>query len=217
MEVAGSDDAPGDAERKGLGTPATRAGVIEKLVKTSFMERKKKQLTPTEKGVNLIAILPDTVKSPALTAEWEHKLKRIERGELDDKVFMTDIAAMTLGLVKAHPTPEVEHAALFARKPESEAVGPCPRCGGTVYENMKGFCCDHRACGFALWKNSKFFTAKRKELNWKTAATLLKEGRVFISGLYSEKTGKIYDAAVVLDDTGDFVNFGLEFEGRKSK
>jgi len=217
METAGAEDMPDDAERKGLGTPATRAGVIEKLVKTGFMDRKKKQLAPTEKGVNLIAILPDTVKSPALTAEWEHKLKRIERGELDDKVFMTDIAAMTLGLVKAHPTPEVEHAALFARKPESEAVGPCPRCGGTVYENMKGFCCDHRACGFALWKNSKFFTAKRKELNWKTAATLLKEGRVFISGLYSEKTGKIYDAAVVLDDTGDFVNFGLEFEGRKSK
>jgi len=217
MEAAGSEDMPEDAERKGLGTPATRAGVIEKLVKTGFMDRKKKQLAPAEKGVNLIAILPDTVKSPALTAEWEHKLKRIERGELDDKVFMTDIAAMTLGLVKAHPTPEAEHAGLFAKTPEGEAVGACPRCGGSVYENKKGFCCEHRACGFALWKNSKFFTAKRKELNRKTAAALLTEGRVFIIGLYSEKTGKTYDAAVVLDDTGDFVNFKLEFEGRKSK
>lgn len=210
------DDAPENAERKGLGTPATRAGVIEKLVKSGFVKRKKKQLHPTEKGVNLINLLPDAVKSPLLTAEWEHKLGRIERGELDDKVFMTDIAAMTLGLVKAHPAPDPEHAALFAKKPEGNAVGACPRCGGSVYENRKGFCCESRACGFALWKNSRFFTAKRKELNRKTAAALLDQGRVFLSGLYSEKTGKTYDAAVVLDDTGEYVNFKLDFYGRKN-
>jgi len=211
MENAGAEDMPDDAERKGLGTPATRAGVIERLVKSGFVERKKKQLTPTEKGVNLIAVLPDTVKSPLLTAEWEHKLGRIEKGELDDKVFMTDIAAMTLALVKSHPVPDAEHAALFARKPEGESTGICPRCGGSIYENKKGFCCESRACGFALWKDNRFFSAKRKTLDKKTAAALLSEGRVFFSDLYSEKTGKTYAATILLDDTGEFVNYKLDF------
>jgi len=217
MEAAGSEDMPEDAERKGLGTPATRAGIIEKLVKSGFVERKKKQLLPTQKGVNLIAVLPDPVKSPQLTAEWEHKLKRIERGELDDKAFMVDIAAMTLGLVKTHSAPDQAHASLFARKPMGDAVGSCPRCGGLVYENNKGFCCGDRSCGFALWKDNKFFTIKKKQLDKKTAAALLKKGRVFMSGLYSEKTGKTYDATIVMEDTGGkYVNFKLEF-GKRAK
>lgn len=213
METAGAEDMPDDAERKGLGTPATRAGVIEKLVKSGFVERKKKQLFPTEKGINLITVLPDTVKSPALTSEWESKLKEVEHGGLSDAAFMDGIAAMTRELVKAHTAPEEEHRALFVKKPDAEAVGTCPRCGCSVYENRKGFCCENRACGFALWKDNRYFTAKKKAITRKTAAALLREGRVFLSGLYSEKTGKTYNATIVMEDAGGkYVNFSLEFE-----
>lgn len=212
METAGAEDMPEDAERKGLGTPATRAGIIEKLVKSGLMERRKKNLLPTEKGTNLIAVLPDPVKSPQLTAEWENRLKQVEHGSLGHTTFMDGIAAMTRELVKTHSAPDEKHRMRFTKAPDENAVGICPRCGGSVRENKKGFCCGNRSCGFALWKNSRFFTAKHKELNRKTAAALLSKGRVFLSGLYSERTGKTYDAAVVLDDTGKYVNFKLQFE-----
>ena len=191
--------------------------MIEKLVKSGFTERKKKQLFPSHKGVNLITVLPDTIKSPALTAEWESELKEVERGGLSDTAFMDGIAAMTRDLVKTHTAPEEAHKGLFARAAEGDGVGKCPRCYGNIYENKKGFCCENRACGFALWKNSKFFSAKHKQLNRKIAAALLKEGRVFMSGLYSERTGKNYDAAIVLDDTGEYVNFKLDFDKREKK
>ncbi len=203
----------GCAERKGLGTPATRAGIIEKLVKSGFVARKNKQLFPTEKGVNLIAILPDTVKSPQLTAEWEHMLGRIERGELADTEFMKGIADMTRGLVSAHAAPDQAHIARFAR-PAPASVGPCPRCGSAVTESKKGFFCSGRDCRFALWRDNKFFAVKKKEITKPIAAALLTEGRVFIKGLYSEKTGKTYDATVVLEDTGQYANFKLDFERR---
>lgn len=213
MESAGSDDAPEDAERKGLGTPATRAGIIEKLVKSDFVARKSKQLFPTEKGVNLIAVLPDIIKSPQLTAEWEHMLGRIERGELVDADFMEGIAAMTRDLVSAHAVPDQAHSARFAR-PTAPSVGVCPRCGSAVTESKKGFFCSGRDCRFALWRDNKFFAAKKKEITKPIAAALLTEGRVFIKGLYSEKTGKTYDATVVLEDTGRYANFKLDFERR---
>ncbi len=213
MESAGSDDAPEDAERKGLGTPATRAGIIEKLVKSDFVARKSKQLFPTEKGVNLIAVLPDIIKSPQLTAEWEHMLGRIERGELVDADFMEGIAAMTRDLVSAHAVPDQAHSARFAR-PTAPSVGVCPRCGSAVTESKKGFFCSGRNCRFALWRDNKFFAAKKKEITKPIAAALLTEGRVFIKGLYSEKTGKTYDATVVVEDTGRYANFKLDFERR---
>ena len=213
MESAGSDDAPEDAELKGLGTPATRAGIIEKLVKSDFVARKSKQLFPTEKGVNLIAVLPDIIKSPLLTAEWEHMLGRIERGELVDADFMEGIAAMTRDLVSAHAVPDQAHSARFAR-PTAPSVGVCPRCGSAVTESKKGFFCSGRDCRFALWRDNKFFAAKKKEITKPIAAALLTEGRVFIKGLYSEKTGKTYDATVVLEDTGRYANFKLDFERR---
>lgn len=215
MESAGSEDMPEDAERKGLGTPATRAGIIEKLVKSGFVARKSKQLFPTEKGMNLIAVLPDAVKSPQLTAEWEHMLGRIERGELADAAFMKGIADMARGLVSAHAAPDQSHSAWFA-KPAAPSVGACPRCGSAVTENKKGFFCSGRDCRFALWRDNKFFAAKKKEITKPIAAALLTEGRVFIKGLYSEKTGKTYDATVVLEDTGRYANFKLDFDRRKS-
>lgn len=202
---------PEDAERRGLGTPATRAGIIEKLVKSGFIERKNKQLLPTEKGVNLIAVAPEAVKSPQLTAEWEHRLKRVERGEIIDTAFIDGIAGMVRSLVAAHPAPDPAHTALFARS-AGESVGPCPRCGGSVHESKKGFFCSASTCKFALWKDNRFFAAKKKTITKPIAAALLAEGRVFMKGLYSEKTGKTYDATVVLEDTGQYANFKLEFD-----
>jgi len=210
------DDAPEDAERKGLGTPATRAGILEKLVKSGLAERRERQLFPTEKGLSLLAALPDTVKSPLLTAEWEHKLGQIERGELADTAFMEGIAAMTRALVSAHTVPDAVHSERFTR-PAAESVGPCPRCGCAVTESKKGFFCSGSGCKFALWRDNRFFAAKKKEITKTVAAALLTEGRVFMNGLYSEKTGKTYDATVVLEDTGQYANFKLDFERRKRK
>jgi len=220
METAGAGDMPEDAERKGLGTPATRAATLEKLVSAGFVQRKKKQLIPTEKGTNLILVLPDNIKSPMLTAEWESMLKQVERGGVPAKDFMDGIADMIRALVREHAAPEERFAGLFpdAKENGREAVGTCPRCGGTVYEGKKGFFCDNRDCAFALWKDNRFFSSKKKSITKSVAAALLKEGRVSVSGLYSEKTGKTYDAVVLLDDTGGkYVNFRLEFPAKKGR
>ena len=217
METAGAENMPEDAERKGLGTPATRAATLEKLVAVGFVERKKKQLLPTEKGVNLITVLPDNIKSPLLTAEWESRLKQVEHGDVSADVFMDGIADMNRELVKAHTAPEEQFTKLFAAgRKDREAVGTCPRCGASVYEGQKGFFCENRDCAFALWKDNRFFSSKKKSITKTVAAALLKEGRISMSGLYSEKTGRTYNAVVVLDDTGGkYVNFKLEFPQKK--
>jgi len=280
METAGVEDFPDDVgrqgeqdtkcptspERKGLGTPATRAATIEKLIKTGFVERKKKSLVPTPKGINLIAVLPDNIKSPLLTADWEQKLKQIERGELSDSAFMDGISALISGLVAAHNAPIGSYAALFATasgsdgkgsagqagRNDGEVVGDCPRCKSPVVmkpkpkntktkainnstntngdeksgvesntksgaksitksNNLPDYYCTSQSCKFAMWADNRFFTAKKKKLDKKTANVLLKEGRVFFSDLYSKKTGKTYGATIVLDDDGARVNFKLEF------
>ena len=217
MENAGAEETPNDAERKGLGTPATRAGIIEKLVKTGQIERKKGKkgyvLLPTQKGVSLITVLPEELQSPLLTAEWEHKLKQIEKGELESTLFLQEITEMVQGLVQnSHPVPE--SSVLFTEKTKS--IGVCPRCGSAVVERPKGFLCSNRDCRFALWRQNPFFAAKKKELTAAIASALLKEGRVFVKGLYSPKTGKTYDAAIVLDDSGgQYVNFKLEFPQKR--
>ena len=217
MENAGAEETPDDAERKGLGTPATRAGIIEKLVKTGQIERKKGKkscvLLPTQKGVSLITVLPEELQSPLLTAEWEHKLKQIEKGELESTLFLQEITEMVQGLVQnSHPVPE--SSVLFTEKTKS--IGVCPRCGSAVVERPKGFLCSNRDCRFALWQQNPFFAAKKKELTAAIASALLKEGRAFVKGLYSPKTGKTYDAAIVLDDSGgQYVNFKLEFPQKR--
>ena len=203
---------PDDAERKGIGTPATRAAVLEKLVSSGFVERKKSKkiptLIPSDLGKALITVLPEALQSPLLTAEWEHRLKEIERGELSPEDFMESIAAMLRELIQTYqPVPGA--AVLFPS--ESEIVGKCPRCGRNVVEKKQGFFCEDRSCGFALWKNSKFFSAKRKQLTKTVAEALLKDGRVQLSGCYSERSGKTYDAIVVMNDNGQQVNFSLEF------
>ena len=218
MENAGAEETPDDAERKGLGTPATRAGIIEKLVKTGQIERKKGKkgcvLLPTQKGVSLITVLPEELQSPLLTAEWELKLKQIERGEREPSAFMEEITDMVRNLVR-HGCSVPESSVLFAE--ETKSIGVCPRCGSAVVERPKGFLCSNRDCRFALWRQNPFFAAKKKELTAAIASTLLKEGRVFVKGLYSPKTGKTYDTTIILDDSGgQFVNFKLEFQQKKS-
>ncbi len=213
METAGIEDMPEDMERKGIGTPATRAGILEKLIKTELAERKgdkkTKHLLPTQKGISLITILPEAIQSPQLTAEWEEKLKLIERGELSADAFMQGITDMTDTLVKTY---EVVKGGNVLFPSDREAIGICPRCGGNVVENKKGFACENRDCGFALWKENKFFTAKKKVLTKVIATELLKKGKVKLTGCFSEKTGKTYDAIILLDDTsGKYVNFKMEF------
>lgn len=210
---------PEDAERKGLGTPATRAGIIEKLVKTGLAERNNKQLLPAKKGVSLIAVVPEVIKSPSLTAEWEHRLKQVERGGISDMEFMAEITKLTVGLVKSNHAPNPEYMGLFPAPVgnRSEPVGICPRCGGKVQEGKKSFFCENRDCGFALWRDNRFFAAKKKEITRTVAAALLEKGCVSLSGLYSEKTGKTYSAVIVIEDTGKYVNFKLEFEKGKKK
>ena len=214
MENAGKEDIPEDAERKGLGTPATRAAIIEKLVAAGFVERKGKNLIPTKAGINLVTVLPEALTSPMLTAEWEQRLSAIAKGEADPGQFMEGIRSMTRELIQTYSHISEDGQKLFA--PEKEVIGNCPRCGKPVYEGKKNFACSDRSCTFVLWKNDRFWTSRKKELTKKMAADLLKKGRTSVRGMWSEKKGATYDAAVILDDTGGkFINFKLEFSKRK--
>ena len=214
MENAGKVDIPEDAERKGLGTPATRAAIIEKLVAAGFVERKGKNLIPTKAGINLVTVLPEALTSPMLTAEWEQRLSAIAKGEADPDGFVEGIRSMTRELIQTYSHISEDGQKLFA--PEKDVIGNCPRCGKPVYEGKKNFACSDRSCTFVLWKNDRFWTSRKKELTKKMAADLLKKGRTNVKGMWSEKKGATYDAAVILDDTGGkFINFKLEFPKRK--
>ena len=209
MERAGNEDTDPDAERKGLGTPATRAAVIEKLVSSGFVERKGKQLIPTKDGNNLVCILPDNLTSPKLTAEWENNLTQIAKGEADPAAFMGGIEAMTRELVQTYSAVLEDKKDLFkAEKPE---IGKCPRCGSPVYEGKKNYYCSDRDCAFVMWKNDRFFEDRKVTFSAKIAAAFLKSGRAKVKGLYSPKTGKTYDGTLVLADTGGkYVNYRVE-------
>jgi len=214
MENAGKEDMPDEAERKGLGTPATRAAIIEKLVSGGFVERKGKNLIPTKAGVNLVTVLPELLTSPKLTADWEQRLNEVAKGQVAPEDFMDGIEAMAAELVRNYSHISEDGQKLF--QPEKEAVGLCPRCGRPVYEGKKNFACSDRACQFVMWKNDRRWTSRRKELTRKMAADLLKKGRTSVKGMWSEKKGSTYDAVVILDDTGGkYINFKLEFPKRK--
>jgi len=212
METAGAKEMPDDAERKGLGTPATRAAILEKLVTTGFVERKRAKKTvnliPSQIGMSLVTVLPEQLQSPLLTAEWENRLKQVEHGKLEPDTFMNGISSMLRELIKTY-APVKGAEVLFSSG--REAIGKCPRCGGSVTESKKGFFCENDGCRFGLWKDNRFFAAKKKTLTKSIAAALLKDGRVRLTGCYSEKAEKAYDATVILEDTGEHVNFRLEF------
>ena len=209
MERAGAEDMPEEAERKGLGTPATRAAILEKLVQMGFVQRKGKQLVPTKDGINLAVVLPESLTSPVLTAEWENRLTEIAKGNADPDEFMAEIEAQVRQLVKTYSCISADKQNLF--QSERVIIGKCPRCSENVYEGKKNFYCGNRSCQFVMWKNDHFFEQRKKAFTPKIAAALLKDGKAKVKGLYSEKTGKIYDATVLLADTGGkYVNYRVE-------
>ena len=209
MENAGKEDMPDEAERKGLGTPATRASIIEKLVSGGFVERKGKNLIPTKAGVNLVTVLPEVLTSPKLTADWEQRLNEVAKGQASSEDFMDGIEAMAAELVRKYSHISEDGQKLF--QPEKETVGLCPRCGKPVYEGKKNFACSDRACQFVMWKNDRFFEQRGKVLTAKIAAALLKNGKAKVKGLRSLRTGKTYDGTIVLADTsGKYVNYRIE-------
>ena len=220
MERASAEDFAKleDVERKGLGTPATRAAIIEKLVRSGYAAREGRHLVPTEKGLALAWAMPDQLKSAKLTAEWEERLGAVERGELAPEEFMAGIVEMLRGLVRGYANVSVASSALS--RSGRTVMGKCPRCGKDVVEGKKSFFCegyyDTPPCGFALWKNNRFFASKRKELTRKITAALLRDGRAHVTNLFSERKGVFYDATVVMvDDGGKYVRFELEFDKRK--
>ena len=211
METAGNAEFDDDTEKKGLGTPATRAGIIEKLVKGGFVERKGKSLVPTKDGNNLVCVLPEQITSPSMTAEWENTLMQIERGNADADKFLSGIVGMTSELVKAYPFLSDAEANRFDTGRES--IGKCPRCGSPVYVGKGNYYCSNRECSFCMWEDNKFFTSKKKKLTKKIAAELLDKGWCRVTGLYTPKRPQLYDAVIRLDDTGGkYVSFKMEFD-----
>ena len=214
MEKAGSDEIPDEAERKGLGTPATRAGIIEKLVRIGFIERrgdgKTKFLVPTHKGESLITVIPEEIQSASMTAEWEQKLLQVERDQYESRRFMDEIEDEIRHLIETY---EIIPDAEVLMRPTHEPMGKCPCCGGNIVEKSKGFFCGNRDCRFALWKENRFFDSLSKKLTKQIAEQLLTTGRAKLKKCRSVKTGKTFDATVVLShkDDGQAV-FTLEFD-----
>lgn len=212
MERAGAKDAPEDAELRGLGTPATRAATIEKLVNGGFAERVKGKLVPTDVGKSLVTVLPDALRSPLLTAEWESRLKQIERGELDAETFLADIEHMVSGLVSDY-TPVAEASILFPTG--RTVVGKCPRCGGVVSEAKNGYFCEGLDCKFGLWRDNKFLAAKRISLTRSLVTELLDKGRAHLDEIYSQRMDKYYPGDLILHDDGERPTYYLSFKGGK--
>ena len=211
METAGNEDFEDDTEKKGLGTPATRAGIIEKLVRSGFAERKGKSLVPTKDGINLVAVLPEQITSPTMTAEWENTLMQIERGKADADKFLAGIVDMTTSLIKAYPFLSDAEANRF--ESGKEVIGKCPRCGSPVYVGKGNYYCSSKSCSFCLWEDNKFFSSKKKKLTKKIAKELLDKGWCRVTGLYTPKKPQLYDAVIRLDDTGGkYVSFKMEFD-----
>ena len=212
MEHAGAKETPVDAERRGLGTPATRAATIEKLVTGGFAARVRGRLVPTGAGASLVTVLPDVLRSPLLTAEWEHRLKMVELGELDAGLFLNDIEHMVRGLV-ANYQPVAEASVLFPTG--RVAVGKCPRCGGVVSEVKNGYFCESLDCKFGLWRDNKFLAAKRISLTRILATELLEKGRVHLDEIYSQRMDKYYPGDLILHDDGERATYYLSFKGGK--
>ena len=220
METAGADEMPDEVERKGLGTPATRAGIIEKLVRIGFLERKgdkkTKYLIPTHKGTVLVTVMPEQIQSPSMTADWEEKLLLIEKGEYASEDFMDEIKDVIAGLVQNY---EVIRDSEVLLSKESNAVGKCPVCGSPVEDKAKAFFCSNRSCKFALWKNNRYFESIGKSMTSATAQKLLGSGKVKLKNCKSKKTGNTFDATVYMEVSEDgSTKFNMEFEnGGKRK
>ena len=214
METAGNKEFDEDTEKKGLGTPATRASIIEKLVNSQYAVRKGKQILPTEDGKVLIEILPDFLKSASMTAEWENQLLEMEKGRISPDQFMTGIENMiTMMLNGCDNIPDEETRRFQSR----ESIGTCPVCGSLVYEGKSNFYCSDRDCQFALWKENRYLEKMQKKIDKRMAAELLKNGRVTVKDLYSAKKNMYFEADLLIDVSDERVNFSLEFPKKKGQ
>ncbi len=214
METAGRRDFEQDTEKKGLGTPATRAGIIEKLVSSGYAARKGRQIIPTQEGMELIAVMPEYLKSALMTAEWENDLLRMEKGELDSKDFMQGITELVGKILEGcRDIPESE-LCRFHRK---ESIGSCPLCGAEVYEGKKNFYCSNRECPFALWKENRYLSGMKKKVDKKMAGELLKTGRSHAKDLYSAKKDQTFEADIVMKAEDGRINFSLDFPKREER
>ena len=217
MEKAGASETPDEAERKGLGTPATRAGIIEKLVRIGFLERKgdkkTKYLIPTSKGEALVSVVPNYIKSASMTALWEEKLLEIEKDKYNSAQFMSEIEEMIKNLINSYEV--IPDAIVFAR-PVYDPIGKCPKCGSDVAEKSKGFFCSDKDCKFALWKDNRFFESFGKKMTRAVAEDLIKTGSAKLRKCKSSRTGKEFDTTVVMvvDDDGK-PEFTLDFFNKK--
>lgn len=208
MENAGKKEFDKETEKKGIGTPATRAGIIEKLVISGYAYRKGKQICPTEDGIQMIAVIPDYLKSASMTAEWENQLLAMEKGEVESDRFMEGIKNLiTMVLNGCDSVPESERQ----RFRSTDSIGTCPVCGSLMFESQKNFYCSDKNCNFALWKENRYLESMRTKIDKRMAAELLKNGRVFCKNLYSEKKKKTFEAELVLQIKDGRANFGLEF------
>ena len=204
MENAGREDFDKDTEKKGLGTPATRAGIIESLVSSGYVNRKGKNLIPTTEGQNLISVVPVPFKSPSMTADWENALLQIEKGALSADAFIAGITQMVRDLIASTPSPTAEQLRLFSSSAKAkDSVGVCPWCGSEVYDGKSSYYCSNRECRFCLWKKNKFLENLKQPMTKKLAQELLKKGRIHSKKLYSKRTGKIFEADLVLTRTVD--------------
>lgn len=212
MERAGNSEYDTDeVERKGLGTPATRASIIEKIISTGYAERNKNQIVSTEKGRNIIKIVPEKIKSASMTADWENRLVLISKGQADRNEFINSINTY-ISTIISDTQADTSIKESINSLSEKEVIGKCPRCGAEIYEGKLNFYCSNKECQFALWKKNKFFESKKKTITKAVAKKLLSDGKVHFKDLYSEKTNKTYEADILLDDTGEkYVNFKLEF------
>lgn len=199
-------------ECKGVGTPATRANIIEKIIKIGYVERKKKIFVPTNKAYSLVKIVPDDVKSVELTAKWEQKLDLISRGEFSAQDFIDEIFDYISSVVQ-NDKKQVDTVDTSMFKTSYNILGVCPRCGKNILDYPKTYACESGkdGCGFVIFKNNKFWADKKKTLSSSMVSKLLKDGKVKVKGLYSEKKDKKYDATVALVDTGKYINFKLLF------
>lgn len=215
METAGNKEFDEKTEKKGLGTPATRASTIEKLVASGYAQRKGKQIIPTAEGRELIRVMPENLKSAGLTAEWENRLLLMERGELNGEQFMDDIVTMLEEILNGcRKIPEEERNRFQTAK---ELIGKCPVCGSDIFEGKRNFYCSNRQCDFALWKDNRFLEGMEKKLDKKMAKELLDKACTHVKGLYSKKKDARFDADLLMTLENGKPKFHLEFPKRKHK
>lgn len=215
METAGNKEFDSETEKKGLGTPATRASIIEKLVSSGYAQRKGKQILPSTEGKELVKVMPEYLKSAVMTAEWENQLLMMEKGQITDIQFMGEITSLVRKILEVcREIPEEERRRF---QTEREVIGKCPVCGCDVFEGKQNFYCSNRQCDFALWKENRFLGSMEKNLDKKMARELLDKACTHVKGLYSKKKDMKFDADLLLTLEDGKPRFHLEFPKKKKK